>query len=191
MLANQIVQYIREMGVDIRLFAEIVRAGRNDINILSRAKLEELGVVNNGIGRTAWSLESVQGLLYLKGERETSRGINKFIIHCDQRRWMLMVVFHPEGRWEEIQAMGTHSLLIDGHPHPLFQPSPSTTRRVNGLVNIAHPIDRPMLERMARSRTVGLAAQNFHGAPIFLGFDGMEFEGGRERLSGLRRTCGD
>jgi len=190
-LANQIVQYIREMGVDIRLFAEIVRAGRNDINILSRAKLEELGVVNNGIGRTAWSLESVQDFIYLKGERETFRGINKFILQCNQRRWMLMVIFHPEGRWEEIREMGTHSLLIDGHPHPLFQPSPSTTRLVNGLVNIAHPIGRPMLERMARSRTVGFAAQNFHGAPVFLGFDDMEFEGGRERLSGLRRTCGD
>ncbi len=191
-LADQIVQYIREMGVDVRLFAEIVRAGRNDINILSRAKLEELGVVNNGVGRTVWSLEGLQGGLYLKGERDTSAGINKFILHCERRRWMLMAIFDPQGRWEEIQAMGAHSVLIDGDPQPIsYQPSTSRIRLVNGWVNILNPIDQPMLERIARSRTVGFATQSFHGAPIFLGFDGMEFEGGRERLSGFRRTCGD
>ena len=103
-----------------------------------------------------------------------------------------MAIFDPQGRWEEIQAMGAHSVLIDGVPQPInYQPSTSRIRLVNGWVNILHPIDQPMLERIARSRTVGFSTQNFHGAPIFLGFDGMEFEGGRERLSGLRRTCSD
>ena len=53
-----ILTYIREMGVDPELLNETTRAGEAEINILPRPRLEELGVVNNGAGKTVWTIES-------------------------------------------------------------------------------------------------------------------------------------
>jgi hypothetical protein len=40
-----ILQYIREMGADPELFSEMSRAGSNEINVLSKSRLQELDVV--------------------------------------------------------------------------------------------------------------------------------------------------
>lgn len=54
--SSAIVQYIRQMRVDSDLFDEMTKAGREEINILPRGRLEALGVVNNGTERARWTL---------------------------------------------------------------------------------------------------------------------------------------
>jgi hypothetical protein len=190
-LSNRIIQYIREMGVDVALFSEVVRAGRDGINLLDRRRLEALGVVNNGVGPTSWTIESASGALYLRGERETHRGVNKFMLVCEGRRFLLWIIFDAEGAWDQVRLMNSHSLLIDGLPHALaLRPGVSEIRLANGWVNVIHPIDGPMIDLVARARTVGFAAQFAPAAPTFRGFDGMEIAAARERLHGLRRACG-
>src|SRR5207245_1610504 len=73
-----------------------------------------LNVVNNGQGPTVWSIESVQGGLYLKGARETWRGMNKFIIVCLPKSGTVLQIFYDsERRGEEIINNFTeHSLYI-------------------------------------------------------------------------------
>jgi len=53
-----ILQYIREMGADPQLLNEMSRAGSDEINVLSKSRLQELGVVNDGVGKTTWTVES-------------------------------------------------------------------------------------------------------------------------------------
>jgi hypothetical protein len=65
-----ILQYIREMGADPELLNEISRAGSDEINVLPKARLKELSVVNDGQGKTTWTVESKGNpvpMLYLKG----------------------------------------------------------------------------------------------------------------------------
>ena len=88
-----IIQYMRDMGVDPALFSEMTKAERNDVNILQSSRLETLNVVNNGRERTKWSIESGGEGLYLKGERNTSNGINKFILLCVKGNVVLYIIF--------------------------------------------------------------------------------------------------
>jgi hypothetical protein len=188
-LSSMIIQYIREMGVDTRLFSELVRVGRSEINILDIDKLESLGVINHGIGPTAWSIESRSDIIYVKGERDTRRGINKFILTCDGPNFLLIVIFDAQGRWPEIEMMHAHSLLVDGRDIP-FDPSSGFSMSFdNGWVTIGRSIPRDNVDLIQQARTVGYAVQLVYGSPIFLGFDGMDATGARERLPGFRRFC--
>src|SRR5262249_50812691 len=115
-----IVQYIRDMGVDPALFNEMIKAGGTEINILPSPKLIALKVVNNGVGETIWTIESLDdgagSALYLKGQRETIHGINKLLLICAARgKILLHAIFDPEGRAAEVMQMQAQSLVIDGN----------------------------------------------------------------------------
>lgn len=187
--SSMIVQYIRDMGTDAALFSEMTKAGGDEINVLSRSKLVALNVVNNGVGRTAWTVESASGALYLKGERETWRGINKFIIECDRGRPILYVIFDPEGRGDEIEMLGAQSVMIDGNLFPISSARVMKPKLINGWVNAAYALNGDLLGRIIAAKTVGIAFQAMFGAPVFLGFDGLELESGRQKLVGFLATC--
>ena len=57
------------MDVDPALFSSSVIAGPSEMNELDRETLQKLNVVNNGRTRPSWTIESVEGNLYFKGER--------------------------------------------------------------------------------------------------------------------------
>ncbi|MDA9512077.1 hypothetical protein XI04_03185 [Bradyrhizobium sp. CCBAU 11430] len=116
----EITTYIRSMDVDVELFKLSSAAAPSDMNELDRVTLERLNVVNNGVTRPVWTVESAQGKLYLKGERSTAvAGVNKFMILCDAGGPLLYTIFDPVGRDEEVMAMSAHSLMIDGKPYPI------------------------------------------------------------------------
>jgi len=185
-----VVQYIREMGADTDLFDEMTKAGREQINVLPKQRLEALGVVNNGFERTRWSIESGGDLLYLKGERDTMHGINKFLLICANKRLSLYFIFDPLRRGDEVLSMGSQSLLINGEPIPIWNLKTGPARLHNAWVNAEYRLTPELLQRIRAAKTVGIAFQFYDGAPLFLGFDRMEISAeGRKKLEGLVATC--
>lgn len=184
-----VVQYIRDMGVDPDLFAEMTKAGRDEINVLARGRLESLGVVNNGAERTRWSIESTGTAMYLKGERNTQYGINKFLLVCTQGDLSLYVIFDPIGRGEEVKGLGAQSLMIDGQPIPIAQLKMRRTEIVNGWINAEYSLTPNLIQRIRAAKTVGIAFQPVYGSPVFMGFDNMELADGRQKMAGLIETC--
>jgi hypothetical protein len=186
-----VVQYIRDMGVDPELFSFMSRAGSAELVRLTRADMERLRVLNDGIHPPKWTIESIGNGLYLKGERETWRGINKFMIMCaPSGEIILYVVFDPENRGEEvIRHLNTHSLIINGDLIPVSNRRIRLTALVNGWINAYYSLDEALIQRIASAGTVGITMQMAHGPPIFFGFDGMEFSEGRQKLPGLLNAC--
>jgi hypothetical protein len=109
-ISAKIVDYVREMGVDPALFSEMIKAGRDEINVLTLDRLQSLGIVNGPSGKTAWTIESYGEGLYLKGERVTWRGINKFLLFANPKTTILHAIYNPEGRSD-----------TDGRPFNLHQ----------------------------------------------------------------------
>lgn len=66
-LSAAVVQYINSMGVDTKLFALASEAGSSDAITPTPDELLRLNVVNNGEKPVQWSLESLPGMMYLKG----------------------------------------------------------------------------------------------------------------------------
>ena len=190
-LSAAIVQYIRDMGVDPGLFNIMTEAGASEIINVPKDRLVALNVINNGENPTKWSVESNGGVLYLKGERETWRGINKFILLCQPNKpFILYIIFDPEGNGEVVEkSMHAYSLFIDGNPIPLNSNTAQKPSLVNGWINAAFELTDDLIGKILKANTVGAAFQFNHGAPVFLGFDGMRFSEGAEKLTGLIRVC--
>ena len=192
-LSGYIVQHLSSSGIDPTFFIKMTKAGPKEIYILSMSELEKMGVVNNGIGKTTWSIASLpsQGNpLYLKGERKTQRGINKFMVICHPGIGLeLYVIFDPQGRQKEVMQMGAQSLSIDRQTIPFREHLYGEPKIANGWLNAAYLLPETIIEKISTAETVGFMFQHVYKAPVFLGFQGMTFEGGRQMFRGLRSSC--
>ncbi len=79
-----IVEYIRSMKVDPDLFSLSTTASPTEIYEPPIADLKRLNVVNSGFTEPVWTMESNNGVVYLKGQRDTVYGINKFLLICEK-----------------------------------------------------------------------------------------------------------
>lgn len=185
-ISAAVVNYIREMGIDLGLFTLTTKAGRDEILELERATLESLEVLNNGIGRTAWTIEGRSGLLYLKGERDTVYGINKFIVLCGSGNAILHMIFDPQGRQEEAMGLAAHSLVVDLKDEPI---TPAGRQITNGWFNAQYPLTKSQTRRLASASSVGVMVRGSYDSPIFLGFNAMPVQGAEERVRSFLTGC--
>jgi hypothetical protein len=115
-VAASIVQYIRDMNVDPALFTLMTEAGSSEIVRVPPSTQVRLNVVNNGQGPTAWTIESIPEGIYLRGSRETWRGMNKFLLLCSPKMSdvMLQIFYDGERRGGEIiNSFTEHALFIN------------------------------------------------------------------------------
>ena len=190
MLSAIIIQYIRDMGADPKLYSEMSAAGSDTISILTENQLKELKVTYNGYENTHWTVEAIENSFYLKGERETWRGMNKFLLFCGNNYPLsALAIFDPEGRGDEVLQMKAFSIVIDGNPIPI----PTTQREKpgihNGWINMAFSLDKDLVSKLFNATTLGIYFQYSYGAPVFLGFDSMDFSDGLKKLPALIKNC--
>lgn len=183
-----IVAYLRSMDCDPEFFTLSTKAGSEEIFEPSKHELEQLNVVTNGFSRPKWSIESNNGILYLKGERDTVYGINKFVMYCENPpRMSLVIIFDPQRRETEVMGFQAHSLMINDQQFPII---PVEKKIVNGWFNSVYALTPEQLAYIATARSVGVVVQAAYNAPIFLGFNNMPFEEGAKKLVGLLNSCG-
>ena len=150
-------------------------------------------MVNNGQGPTVWSIESVPGGIYLKGARETWRGVNKFIIACTPGRSVALQIFYDsERRGEEIiNNFIEHSLFINDDEisitHLLI--GRPTLRLDNGVIAATYRLTDELLRKIAAAKTVGIAMSPPQNTTIFMGFIDMPFADGAQKLPGFLAVC--
>ena len=189
-LSASIVQYIRAMGSDPSLFSAMTAASSNSIKILSQNELKKWKVVNNGYDSTAWTIETADDVLYLKGTRYTWRGVNKFILVCGSNKPMfLYAIFDPEGREDEILKMKSYSLFINDTAIPLSGHVVGPPVLVNGWINVAFSLDKKLLTAIRNAKDVGVALQFAYNSSTFAGFDDMDFSEGAKKLPALIPIC--
>lgn len=180
--------YVHEMGISPQFNEVFVSAGKSEMTEPSRAELERLRVTNNGFERTSWTLESQGGFNYLKGERDTVYGINKFILACPApRSFLLHMIMDPQGRQDEVMGMRAHTLVIGDQNQAL---KPVRREIKNGWFNGSYELTLAQARAIGRAQTVGVMLQHSREAPIFLGFNAMEIGDGAGRLRSFLQSCG-
>jgi hypothetical protein len=183
----EIVSYVREMGIDPEIFTLSTKAGADSIYLPPRSLLEKLGVVNDGWTRPKWSIESIAEGVYLKGERDSQYGLNKFIMYCSNPNSMVLhIIFDTQGHQEEVRAMNAHSLVIDGKDKPI---EPFAKVIENGSANILLTLSNEELTEIMHAKSVGVIVRPNYESPFFLGFNAMPFEEGAAKLVGVISAC--
>lgn len=192
-LSAAVVEYIQSMGVDPKIFSIATEAGRSQMVIPSHRVLLALRVVNNGQLPTKWTIESysrdgVQGM-YLKGQRETDNGINKFIIACQVGAPMfLMAIFDVGQNGKQVMSWPVNWLFVDNKDIRIDRFLESKSIK-NGEMVIAYRIDNALLRDISGAKTVGVGLQGGVGAAVYSGFNHMSFKGGAKKLPGYLSVC--
>lgn len=163
--------YIREMGVDGGLLDRIVRAGKNEVYVLSDAEQKALRVTNEGRGLARWSLQLAQGFYFLRGIQDAMYGQGKFILGCLEKNVMLSSTFEAGEEVASSVEKGHwfHSLMIDGDTIPLAEPI--SMHNDNGYLDMWFTLTPEQTSRIYGSReSVGHAMQMSREAPTFHGY---------------------
>jgi hypothetical protein len=114
-LSGAIKDYIREMGVDARLFDLWVKAGPDEMYVLSQRQASELGVVNNGRKPPEWSIAAFPGGTLLQGQQTTAAGTGMVYFSCENKQTVFGSVYEGADSSEAVTARGwSHWLTIDG-----------------------------------------------------------------------------
>jgi len=140
--------------------------------------------------KKVYGSETVGNGLYLKGARETWRGVNKFILFCEPNNAMsFYAIFDPEGRGDEVLQMKAYSLFIDDKMIPISDHLRLPPTLKNGWINVAFSLDKNLLAAIQSAKEVGVSFQFAYDAPIFAGFQGMDFSEGAKKLPALVANC--
>ena len=189
MLSAVVIQYIRDMGVDPELFSEMSTAGKDDITLIPERELERLDVVNNGQTPTVWSVVSAQGAVYLKGQRNTAFGVNKFILVCVSNGVDLTVVMDPLAQGDPLPPSNAVSLVADDKGFPIETYMAEGPVLNNGSVFASFVLPPNIVRVIESAHEVGITFQVSRDSPTFVGFRGMRFEDGAKKMSGVLRDC--
>jgi hypothetical protein len=161
------------------------------MQIIPQDRLVALGVVNNGVGKTTWAIESAPQGLYMKGQRDTAFGYQKLIIMCGRRSKLeVMAVFDPQGRQATVAAMSAVSLMINDKqvmvPTDRLLMKPKDN---NGWINVIVAVDDALIPQFETARTIGVAVQFTYQAAVFAGIRDMDFTKGGQMLPGFLASC--
>jgi len=188
MISATVIQYIRDMDVDPELFSEMTVAGRDNITMIPEKELIRLNVVNNGQSPTVWSVESVNGAIYLKGQRDTAFGANKFILACSTKGALLTVVLNPVANGP-LPPTGAVSLVADDKEYPIENLLDGTPVLHNGSVFVTFVLPRDMVHVVEAAHEVGVTFQFARDAPVYWGFRGMRVGEGAKKMPGVLHGC--
>ena len=189
-MSAAVVEYIRSMGVDTKLFSLASEASSAELVTPSHDVLFALNVVNDGRKPAGWTIESIPGAIYLKGQQETAFGMHKLMLTCPAHGSMyLYAIFDAGQNTEEVMSWGTHWLFSDDHKREIVDHLVKKSV-ANGWINLVSGLDKPLLAAFVATRkTIGVGLSPAPGAAFFNGFADMPFQGAAAKLGGFLQVC--
>ena len=190
-MSAALVEYIRSMGVDTKIFALASQAGSNELITPAHDVLLALNVVNDGRKPPKWTIESIPQGIYLKGEQETANGVNKFMLGCPPgvSTMVLYAIFEGGENAERDIRWSINRLFLD-HSGIRINKQLYSKDIKDGKINLVYRLNSNLIAAISRARFVGVGLQPTPEAKVFLGFDSMPFEEGAIKMPGLTSMCG-
>ena len=187
-LSAAISNYIREMGVEPELFDRMVRAGKDEIYLLTPTETVSLLVVNNGRQRAEWSIEASQGMQYLRGAQQTIYGMGKALFSCIKGSLILHSIYEAGPMAESIaNGQWEHSLMINSDILPL--PPPTRLLNDNGYINAIFALTPSQVRSVYTANSVGHSMQLSRDAPTFIGYRVDIAPSAAKRVRGFIDNC--
>jgi hypothetical protein len=182
-----IVAYLRSMDIDVDFFRMSTVAKPSDMFTPPIETLKKLNVVNGGVERPKWTIESSGDGLYLKAERDSIYGHQKILLYCRPKSPIFFhMIYEAQGREDELMSMVAHTLIIGDRT---YRQTPVHKEIHNGYFNAIYALSRPQAEILRSAQKIGAMVQGSYEAPMFLGIDDMPVTEPK-RMLGLLNSCG-
>ena len=157
-LSSAIGSYIREMGIHPRLLDLCMKAGRDEMYVLSPRELKDLGVVNNGRTPPEWTTAAIPGGTRLQGRQTTTDGTGTVFFSCDDTRTLFGSMYESAAKGDLNAASASRHLLTIGRHEQIPLKALSVSTR-DGIVRSTFSLP-PNLVRLAMSaRHIGYQMQ--------------------------------
>jgi hypothetical protein len=186
-LSAAIESYIREMGVDVRLLDLWMRAGPDEMYVLTQQEAKDLRVADNGRRPPRWSIVPTPRGGVLQGQQTTTDGTGALSFSCDDKQTILGSVYEPAAEGESMAAgRWIHLVTMDRYERrPLKELSVSLDGgSVRGRFLLA-----PDVVRLAMSaRQIGHRIKPAGNRSISLGY-GVDVD--RRSASMVKKFLGD
>lgn len=106
-VSGQIAAYLVEMGISgnfLTMMSQIDAAGGENYLALGPDTLHALGIVNDGIIPTNWSIDAVDGALVLHAQRDTIEGTEGMVFACHAHKVLMTAVMVRDsmGVWSTV-----------------------------------------------------------------------------------------
>jgi hypothetical protein len=179
------------MGAGTKIFSLASQAGPTEAITPTSDTLLALNVINEGRKPAKWTIESVTGAIYLKGEQETALGITKFMLVCPAHEQMkLYAIFDASKNTDEVMSWKTNWLFVDGNQTQIDDWLQEKAV-VNGWINLRYRLDNALLSAVVGARSViGVGLSATPKAAVFSGFANMPFEAAAAKLPRFLEVCG-
>ncbi|MDB5811713.1 MAG: periplasmic protein-like protein [Betaproteobacteria bacterium] len=183
-----IVNFIREMQIDVGLFDRMSRVGKDQILVLPQPELEKLRVVNHGRLTPEWSFDSLAGITYLKAAQQTWLGTGEIVLSCRERQAIFQVRFDAGDNADAVQDPGSeHSIGFGNGYLPLGEPLARVTLHDN-LVTAEFALSAGQIQRLANAVNVGYSAR-LANSPARAGFTIDTAGPSSEKISSFLNSC--
>jgi hypothetical protein len=185
-----VMGYIKEMGVDVGLFERMSRAGKDQILILTKKDVEQLGVVNNGRMPAQWEVEASAGAAYLKGTQRTWQGSGSVLLSCKDGQVVFQPYYYAGDAAAQFVDSAEQQLIRFGDSLvPLAEARSRTLSIQDGYVSGEFALSPGQVRTLQNTGSVGYAAQ-LRGSSAFVGFSVDTAGGGSEKIRSFLKGCG-
>lgn len=182
-LSARIAQFVEDMGVRME-FLEVSSAIPGDkIQLLEHAQLRSMGVVTDGETDVQWSVQSRNGMMYVRGERDSLFGHHKVMLgFIAEAGFVFWAVIEAQGRERQLTGFGIIEIVLNGEAKRIDVSDRCHRQVVGNYVNVIAKLTNEEAAAIAFSDSFGVQIRFSIEAELFLGIRAMSTSGGRDQL---------
>jgi hypothetical protein len=186
-LSAKIAKYIQEMGIPADFMEVSADTPWDKISLLSEERLHALKVITGGDTGVEWTVNLVAGLIYVRGERDTTFGHQKVLFaHSDTDGFQFYAFIEAQGREHELTTFPSVEIVLNGEAGRI-DISERCARAPSGenVVMIFTKLTETEASAVANSDSFGVIVRANPDAPVFLGISAMPSKGAEDKLKAL------
>lgn len=185
-LSAKIASYISNMGISPGFLELSTATDAEEINTVSRERLQELRVIKDGQTGVEWTVQARRKMVYVRGERDSIYGSHKvMLVFTKGVGFFFWAVIEAQNRFQELTGFDVVEINLNGEDVKFDISGKCMRFPVEADVHVLAKITNEQARLISESESFGVQIKFAHDSPTFLGVDALATEGGVEQLTTL------
>lgn len=185
-IAKRMTDYMREMGVNTKLFKYMDNSTKSEIVLIDKPTLQSLSVVNDGIIRSSLEQLEKDGIPYIQTTQDDYKGHHSLHLYCDRQfatlRGVAMVaITQPQ---LQLSAIDQQGIAINEEHKPTI----GTLEIGSDAITYNFAVTPELAKNMATASKLGVYLQP-KSESFTLGFEVIQTTNSKDTMKNFVNTC--